>query len=139
MKKKLNPNSSVSFINMGSYPEQVCLIYDMTYREVVDCLKKIPNCKAHLKSIKSMGKKQFKKHKFYAMEDKIKGEEVYFIVFNEKFKFKDTSYAIIAHEILHVIQFYLPKVLDRNVEIEAEAYLHTYLMNKCTGIFRGSN
>lgn len=34
----------------------------------------------------------------------------------------------LAHECLHICQYFLPRVLDRNKEHEAEAYLHTFLM-----------
>lgn len=36
----------------------------------------------------------------------------------------------LAHECVHICQFYLPDVLDRNKEHEAEAYLHSHLMTQ---------
>lgn len=41
----------------------------------------------------------------------------------------------LAHEMLHVCQEFLPQFLDRNEEMEAEAYFHSYLMQSCYKLF----
>jgi hypothetical protein len=41
----------------------------------------------------------------------------------------------LAHEMLHVCQEFLPQFLDRNEEMEAEAYFHSYLMYSCYKLF----
>lgn len=41
----------------------------------------------------------------------------------------------LAHEMLHVCQEFLPQFLDRNEEMEAEAYFHSYLMHSCYKLF----
>jgi len=58
------------------------------------------------------------------------GEEVtlFHVHIRDKFDFSDESFIKLAHEIVHVCQFFLPDVLNRDREYEAEAYLHTYLM-----------
>lgn len=54
----------------------------------------------------------------------------YILIFDE-FKFTDEEMIKLAHECLHICQFYLPDVLNRDQEIEAEAYLHSHLMRQC--------
>ena len=62
---------------------------------------------------------------------------LYYIIIKECFDFKDYSYCKLAHEVLHICQFFLPDCLDRNREFECEAYLHTHIMNQCLKILRG--
>lgn len=41
----------------------------------------------------------------------------------------------LAHEMLHVCQEFLPQFLNRDEEMEAEAYFHSYLMHSCYKLF----
>lgn len=68
---------------------------------------------------------------WFGLKRTFKNKSHFYIIITEKFKFEDEHYCKLAHEILHICQFFLPDVLDRDREIEAEAYLHTYLMRKC--------
>lgn len=54
----------------------------------------------------------------------------YMIGFPKPFKRNDEHYIALAHEVLHICQLFLPRILNRNKEHEAEAYLHSYLMSK---------
>lgn len=60
----------------------------------------------------------------------------HFILIFDDFKFTDDEMCKLAHEVLHICQFYLPDVLNRDKEIEAEAYLHTHLMSQCLKLLR---
>ena len=72
------------------------------------------------------------------MENKKTGEvKHYFFIYVHTFSFLDYDYVKLAHEVLHICQFYLPDILDRNKEHEAECYLHTHLMQQCLKIMRG--
>lgn len=44
--------------------------------------------------------------------------------------------SVLFHEITHLSQFFLPKVLDRNKEIEAEAYFVGYVAKQIMDIVR---
>ena len=59
-----------------------------------------------------------------------KGRTYFYLIINTDFKFNDYCYCKLAHEIVHLCQFHLPDLLDRDREIEAEAYLHTHLMQQ---------
>ena len=41
----------------------------------------------------------------------------------------------LAHECLHVCQEFLPQFLNRDEEVEAEAYFHSYLMESIYKLF----
>lgn len=72
------------------------------------------------------------------IENKKTGESktMHYIIHQPRFTFSDYDFTVLAHEIVHICQFYLPDVLDRNLEIEAEAYLHTHLMTQCLKALR---
>lgn len=60
-----------------------------------------------------------------------------FYIILKRFDLKDTHDIVaLAHECLHICQFYLPDVLDRNKEHEAEAYLHSHLMDQCLKLIK---
>jgi hypothetical protein len=41
----------------------------------------------------------------------------------------------LAHEVLHLCQEFLPQFLNRDEEMEAEAYFHSYIMYSCYKLF----
>ena len=49
--------------------------------------------------------------------------------------YKPHNMRTLAHEMLHVCQEFLPQFLDRDEEMEAEAYFHSYLMESCYKLF----
>lgn len=61
----------------------------------------------------------------------------FFIILTEQFDFSDWAMVTLAHECLHICQFMLPDMLDRDREYEAEAYFHSYLMTECLKRLRG--
>lgn len=71
------------------------------------------------------------------MEDTNTGERsYYYYIVIDSFDFSDYDFCRLAHECLHICQFFLPRALDRNKEHEAECYLHTHIMRKCLQIMR---
>ena len=64
---------------------------------------------------------------------------LYYIILKQDFDFTDYSYCKLAHEVLHICQFMLPDLLDRNREFECEAYLHTHIMSQCLKQIRGEH
>jgi hypothetical protein len=62
---------------------------------------------------------------------------LYYIFIRDTFQFTDREYCNLAHECLHICQVLLPDILNRDREHEAEAYLHTHLMEQCLKALRG--
>ena len=68
----------------------------------------------------------------------IKGDRkinLYYIILNGWYK-TDYDYVVLAHECLHITQFFLSQVLERDREIEAEAYYHSHIMQQCLDLIR---
>ncbi len=55
----------------------------------------------------------------------------FYIILTEQFTFTDWDYVMLAHEVLHICQFMLKDILDRDREFECEAYLHSHIMQQC--------
>jgi hypothetical protein len=62
---------------------------------------------------------------------------IYFFILIPEFQYSDECYLKLAHECLHICQFFLPDILDRDREFECEAYLHTHLMRQCLAKIKG--
>lgn len=127
------------WLDTGIFPATVMFSCGFDYDELIKLLKrkKAYDWQEGLgyqeKFIKSSG------YCAYAIElVNKKGEEkkLFHIHLNEVFKFTDYEYVKLAHEIVHICQFMLPDILNRDKETEAEAYLHTHLMNQCLKILR---
>ncbi|WP_114937555.1 hypothetical protein [Mucilaginibacter endophyticus] len=129
-------NGIMGSIDFGVYPGKCLFVYGYTYKQMIKELKK-QKCHELIAGIE--GEKDFINESDYcAMHRQAGGSHLYYIFINRKFKFIDEHYATLAHECLHICQFYLPRILDRNREHEAEAYLHTHLMLQCLKLLRKS-
>jgi hypothetical protein len=62
---------------------------------------------------------------------------LYYVIIKPSFDYSDYEYCKLAHEVLHICQFLLPDILNRDREYECEAYLHTHLMQQCLSVLRG--
>lgn len=128
------------FLDAGIFPATICFNCGFTYDEIIALLKKkkadewvlpIENDKALVDSGNNFA---LARH----MTNTKTGKQVsfFYIILIQRFKFTDYEMCVLAHEILHICQFFLKDVLDRNKETEAEAYFHTYLMENILKILR---
>lgn len=128
------------FLNTGIFPATICFNCGFTYDEIIAVLKKkkasewvlpIENDKALIDSGKNFALSRT------MFNTKTKKEvQFFYIILIDRFTFTDYEMCVLAHEILHICQFMLPKILNRDKETEAEAYLHTYLMEDILKILR---
>lgn len=58
------------------------------------------------------------------------GGLTYSLLFLKTWAEDQKHYSVLAHELVHAIQFGMPDFLDPNKEHEACAYQHTYLFDK---------
>lgn len=66
------------------------------------------------------------------IENKKTGDSVtLFYIIIKGFDGSSEAFIKLAHECVHICQFFLPDLLDRDREIEAEAYFHTFIMQEC--------
>jgi len=125
----------------GSFPSMIMFSIGFTYAEIVKHLKKV-KADEWLTGIENDGK-LIDNNKYNALHREIvntKSERptkrLYYLIFTESFMFTDSSYSILAHEVLHITQFLLEPILNINNEYEAFAYTHTFIMNKCLKLIR---
>lgn len=61
-----------------------------------------------------------------------------YIMLYDGFNFaKDYDYCALAHEVLHLLQFALPRFgIDMHKETESTAYIHTHVMSECLEVLR---
>ena len=128
----------IQYIDSGIFPATIMFIVGYSYKEVLCHLKKT---KAEEWHCGIQGHEKLFNGKSFAIRTDIinaKGKEktLFYIGFNDLFKFTDFDYIALAHECLHICQYFLPDALDRNKEHEAEAYLHSHLMKQCLEILR---
>lgn len=146
--KKKSKIKIIDFLNMGCYPGTVLFSYQFSYDELLFQINKNYKSKRWTdeKPFWSIGisddKSKIDNGNYFALyreiyNTKTKEEKhLYYIILKKEFLFTDWDYVMLSHEILHICQFFLPDILDRNKEIEAEAYLHSHLMQQCLKIIR---
>lgn len=127
------------YIPFQVYPGGVCFTMDFLYEDLLDSFEKedLEEWRIALEDIgPDMYKNWFCSKRVLENPD---GHERTFFFLNIpcQFDFLDMNhYCMLAHELVHLCQFYLPDVLDRNVEHEAEAYFHTYMMETILRIIK---
>lgn len=152
-KKKLKkapviPGSHFEFLNTGIFPATVLFIHGLQYEEIMRRLLDIPatHWEWHAALKEEPEQKFIEQGSYMAMRREIitrtlpNGEVdtrmCFYIIIKPKFKFTDYEFCKLAHEVLHICQYVLVDILDRNKEQEAEAYLHTHLMEQCIKVLR---
>jgi hypothetical protein len=136
-KLKNKPVKIITSLNFGCYPGYVLFTAGFSFDEIrmdlkkkksYDWLKAIEN-----EEFKDAAARAFKRVVFRKDETRT----CFFVMIKKPFAFTDQDYIILAHEMLHICQFYTPDVFDRNREIEAEAYIHSHLMEQALSQMRG--
>lgn len=129
----------VQWLNTGIYPGTILFSCGFPYDELFDLLKK-KKAADWWRGIQGE-KELIESGNYFALHRLIRKEGVdvnlFYIIINEQFNFSDYEYCKLAHEVLHICQFHLPAMLDRNREWESEAYLHTHIMQQCLKAIRG--
>lgn len=130
----------ITWLNTGIYPGTIMFSSGFTYDELFQLLKK-KKATEWWRGIEGE-KDLIDAGNYFALHRIIKkpdGLEInlFYIILVEEFNFTDFEYCKLAHECLHIVQFHLPAILDRNREWESEAYLHTHIMQQCLKAIRG--
>ncbi len=146
---KKNKKSSAKYmasLNFGIFPGYCLFTCGFTVPEILSYLDKSSLSKEDntwKDAVSTVADRILKDNPPYQV-DKIVSKDtsgklkVYYILYiRDKFDFSDLSMCCLAHECLHLCQFYLPDILDRNQEHECEAYLHTHLMTQALSVLRG--
>jgi len=60
----------------------------------------------------------------------------FWLIIKDPFTFSDEDMVNLAHEVLHVAQFVLSEKINRDQDVEFEAYFHSYIMRECLKALR---
>lgn len=148
--KKKPTLQKIDFLNMGCYPGTVLFSYQFSFDELIAEITKQYKSKrwkeeggtTHWLTAIENDKEKLGSGSYFALHRQLinikrnKEKNLYYIIIKEKFTFSDWDYVMLAHECLHICQYFLPSILDRNKEHEAEAYLHSHLMEQALKIIR---
>jgi hypothetical protein len=127
-------------LNAGIFPFKIMLSAGFTYDEIMKELKrqKCDQWLAGLKEEKAMIDSASNFAIKRVVSNKKHGDQtLFYIIFIKPFDFSDWAMCTLAHEVLHICQFMLPLMLDRDREYECEAYLHTHIMEQVLHKLRG--
>lgn len=136
--KKSKPH--IVTLDAGIFPCRVLFTVAVKHEEILARLKKNKSMDWY-DCVASEG--EFYKLPYWAgkrvyTNTKTGQERIYFLFhIGRPFDFSDWDMVMLAHECLHLCQFMLKDILDRDKEHEAEAYLHSHLMTECLKILRG--
>lgn len=127
----------IKFIDLGTYPGHFLFAVGMSHKEICQWLKR-NRYVAHLSGLDNPETKQLMgecygltlKRPSTNSKNGVKydGYTVLLREFNRK---NNDHITVLAHELLHLTQFYLGERVDRTVEYECEAYFHGYVFRKC--------
>lgn len=119
----------ITWINTGTIGEiAICLTVNLPYDRIIK----------HLKGewlegfcFKGTAKECLENGSWLARIVNIESRKYLYIHIPQKVNLKNPDHMVkLAHEVLHICQFYLPSFLNRDMEYEAEAYTHTYIMRQ---------
>lgn len=130
----------LDFLNNGIYPGHILFSVGYTFKEIHDKLLKMKYTDYAI-GIKDreLKHKQVTGTAFSVelIEDDTGEERTLFYIVLQEFNFTDDDYCVLAHEIVHICQFYLKFInVNRNNEVESDAFYHTHLMKQCLKLLR---
>lgn len=133
---------SLGFLNTGIFPVTILFSCGFDYEEIVSICREQGGDEWAIgieedRQLISEGTKLALRRDIIREGDK--DLVLFYIILRDCFDFTDYSYCTLAHEVLHICQFMLPDILDRNREFECEAYLHTHIMSQCLKQIRGND
>lgn len=128
----------ITYLNFGSFPGMIQFSVGFSFDEIMDIQKDQEDGQEWMQAL-AVDRETFSfGGKYFAFKRELDGYQYFYMVFTEPFDFSDESMIILAHEIVHLCQFRLTGTLDRNAEIEAEAYTHSHIMRQCLNALRGN-
>lgn len=139
MARKPKSIKGISTFDMGIFPPMVLFSCGYSYKEILAFLKR-RKAKEWIYGIEDC--EHLFKNNWQAcsrtITNRVTGKEMhlYYIFIPEWFTFSDYDMCKLAHEILHICQFAMPKILDMEREHEAVAYTHTHLMSQILDFLR---
>jgi hypothetical protein len=140
--KKQKRIQVLHWLNNGHYPGYVMFSCGFSYDELIKLLRR-KKADGWVRGIEN-DKVLFDDSTALCSQRTIKALDggkdltLQYIYIKDSFDFSDKAYVTLAHECVHLCQFFLPDInINRDVEIESEAYYHSHIMKQCLDILRG--
>lgn len=134
MSQKSKGISMFTTVNFGQFQGKIVFSCGFTVKELIKHFKK-QDCHDWASGLKSI---DLGNHTLgIACKRTYKKTQLFYLILRDPFKFTDQEYCTLAHEVLHLVQFRLIDILDRDQETECEAYLHTHIMQQILSALRG--
>lgn len=138
---KIIQKKCLEFIDFGIYPGYCMFSNGYTYDDLIEELSGYKGQHDQWALALEDDRKLIENGNYLALHREVyKGTDkpvhYFYIITKDPFKFTDYEMTKLAHECLHICQFFLPDLLDRNREYESEAYFHTHIMSQCLKILR---
>lgn len=124
----------IDSVNTGIFPAIVLLCHGLSYDDIIKLLNRKNSIE--WKNALLDDKELIDSGEYFALKRYYNNKKYYYIIIKDKFLFEDYDYCQLSHEVVHICQFLLPDLLDRDREIECEAYLHTHIMQQCLKLLR---
>lgn len=135
------PGRFIHTIQAGSFPAVILFSHLYSYEQILRILENPVwelGWRSGISSAEDM--KKIKDSKAITLSRSVQnGDHVtyyYYIILQHQFDFADWAMVELAHEVVHACQFIFPRILDMEREIEAVAYTHSYIMEKCLRCLR---
>lgn len=133
--KRKKQKQIIRWLNAGIFPCHILFSVGFSYDEIIKHCKKV---KANdWETGISLDKQLIDSGTCFGLKRTIENEKtgkhtlLFYIIITRQFDFSDWDMIMLAHEIVHICQFMLPDILNRDNETEAEAYLHSHIMTQC--------
>ena len=127
------------WFDAGIFPVRIMLSIGFRYDEINKMLKqkKATDWQLGIEDDKTLidSGKNFALHR--TLHKKDGNTDLFYIIFTDCINFTEYDYLKVAHEALHICQFMLPLMFDRQREYECEAYLHTFIMKEVLKAAKG--
>lgn len=138
-KKRARKTKVITTLNFGCFPGYLLFTAGYSVEAVRKHLKKQKSDPGWYRAI---AQDEFNDNLGYAFRRSVvsktgKSTDYFYVILKEPFDWEPESYIMLAHEFVHILQFYCPLIMNRDNEIEAEAYLHTHLMRQAIDRMNG--
>jgi len=138
MPEEIQLTKTIKWIDFALFPQSVMLANGYSYEELLAKFgKRFPTWVKPLEEHKKLFDTCWGFVHRHQWTDKNGVKKChYWLIIKDPFDFSDEAMCNLAHEVLHVVQFVLADKINRDDEVEFEAYFHTYLMTECLKALR---
>lgn len=132
MSKKKKGIKSFFPINFGSFSGTCLVSCGLSIKYIRKHLKKNKNgdWRKGLKETEEFSSTQLAWGIRIKVRYKKADRHLYYILLKNPWKYTEENYITLAHEAVHICQFVLRDIMNRDEEIECEAYLHSHIMTQ---------